>query len=183
MLFRSLLGDWSANTLDFSSVSFVGGNFLLDGAEGNDTIKGTSLADRITGGGGMDVLSGGGGSDTFICTNLNHCLWSGGSTFESITDFVIGVDQLDVNVVPQSVTTLGSTTALTNTAISNLLNSTAFTANAVASFSYNSSEATRTFLAINDGNAGFNKCTDALVEITGYSFAAGYTSLNQMTLV
>ena len=58
-----LLGDWSANTLDFSSVSFVGGNFLLDGGDGNDTIKGSSLADRIRGGRDADSLDGRDGSD------------------------------------------------------------------------------------------------------------------------
>ena len=35
-----LLGNWENNTLDFSAVSLIGGNFVIDGAGGNDTIKG-----------------------------------------------------------------------------------------------------------------------------------------------
>jgi hypothetical protein len=47
-----LLGHWGHNLLDFSGVSLVGGNFLIDGDGGNDTIKGSLLADTIRGGGG-----------------------------------------------------------------------------------------------------------------------------------
>ena len=51
-----LLGDWKANTLDFSSVSFLGSNFLLDGGDGADTMTGSALADRLRGGRDGDTL-------------------------------------------------------------------------------------------------------------------------------
>jgi hypothetical protein len=179
----TLLGDWRANSLDFSTVSLQGGNFLIDGGDGNDTIKGSSGEDQVKGGAGLDLLTGGHGADTFRCDTLSQVLWTGGSSFEKITDFVVGVDKLDVNSIPDAITMLGATSALNSTAICNLLNSTAFAAHAIASFSYTTAAATRTFLAINDNTAGFNRCTDGLVEITGFSFAAGTDSLNQITLV
>jgi Ca2+-binding RTX toxin-like protein len=169
--------------LNVSTVSLEGGNFLIDGGDGNDTIKGSVLADRIRGGAGVDLLTGGNGADTFQFGTLSHGLWNGGSTFERITDFVVGEDALDVSTVPDAITMLGTATALTSTAISSLLNSTAFAAHAVASFNFGTAATARTFIAFNDDVAGFNRCTDGLVEITGFSFAAGSTSLAQITLV
>ncbi len=84
-----LLGNWEANTLDFSNASFVG-NITIDGGGGNDTIIGSSGNDvieggswgnqsisggagndTIHGGGGDDVLSGGTGNDVFKVTGTN----------------------------------------------------------------------------------------------------------------
>ncbi|MFN9243266.1 MAG: bluetail domain-containing putative surface protein [Cyanobacteriota bacterium] len=196
-----LLGDWKANSLDFSSVSFLGSNFLIDGGDGNDSISGSALADRIkggrdadlldgkagsdtiTGGMNMDQLRGGAGADTFTYTNLQDGLWTGGSTFERVSDFVIGNDRFDLDVLPTTIQTLGSASALSCNAIASLLNSTVFVASGVATFSYTGSGGTRTFIAFNDTTAGFNQNTDALVEITGYSYAQGSSSLSQITLV
>ncbi|MEB3318385.1 MAG: bluetail domain-containing putative surface protein, partial [Cyanobacteriota bacterium] len=178
-----LLGDWTANSLDFSSVSLLGGNFLIDGGDGNDTLLGSALADRLRGGRGVDVLTGGNAADTFDYSTLKDALWSGGASVERITDFVVGVDSLEVNIVPTTMKTLGSIAALSSTALVNLLSSTIFLANDVASFSISGTGATRTFLAINDATAGYAICTDALVEITGFSFAAGASSLSQISLI
>jgi Ca2+-binding RTX toxin-like protein len=60
-----LLGDWRANLLDFSATELLGGSFLIDGADGKDSITGTGLADRLRGGGNDDLLDGGGGGDTY----------------------------------------------------------------------------------------------------------------------
>jgi len=60
-----LLGDWHANTLDFSATELVGGPFLIDGADGKDSIKGSAAADRIRGGGDNDLLDGGAAGDTY----------------------------------------------------------------------------------------------------------------------
>ena len=129
------------------------------------------------------MLTGGSGADTFDYTNMNEALWNGWSSFERITDFVVGVDTMDVNTIPATIQTLGSTTALTTVAIGNLLNSATFAANNVATFTYNNAATTRSFIAFNDATAGFNSCTDALVEISGFSYGAGASSLNQITLV
>ena len=131
----------------------------------------------------MDQLSGGDGADTFTYTNLQDGLWTGGSTFERVSDFVIGSDRFDLDVLPTTIQTLGSASALSCNAIGSLLNSTVFVANGVATFSYTGSGGTRTFIAFNDATAGFNQSTDALVEITGYSYAQGSSSLGQITLV
>ena len=132
---------------------------------------------------GKDLVSGGADADTFIYTNLQDGLWDGGATFERISDFVVGTDRFALSTVPTTIKTLGATTALSATAIGNLLNSTTFGANGAATFSFTSAGTTRTFIAFNDTTAGFNLSTDALVEITGYSLATGSSSLSQITLV
>lgn len=75
----TLLGDSTGSVLDFSGVSLIGGNFVLDGGVGHDTLVGTGLADRLRGGVGLDTLQGGAGADMFDYTNLKEALWSGDS--------------------------------------------------------------------------------------------------------
>ncbi|MCL4680243.1 MAG: hypothetical protein KJZ92_03130 [Rhodocyclaceae bacterium] len=57
-----LLGDGSANTLDFSGTTLVG-DIMIDGGGGNDTIIGSAGAEIIRGDSGNDVLNGGAGND------------------------------------------------------------------------------------------------------------------------
>jgi len=82
-----LLGDWCDNVLDFSGISLLGSNIVIDGGGGNDTIIGSAGNDVIEcgdwgeqnisggagndvihGGAGNDLLSGGAGDDTFRVT-------------------------------------------------------------------------------------------------------------------
>jgi Ca2+-binding RTX toxin-like protein len=65
----TLLGDGNNNVLDFSSTTFVGSNFQINGDWGNDTITGTGGNDIIIGGGNQDSLNGGSGNDTLQGTN------------------------------------------------------------------------------------------------------------------
>ena len=59
---------------------------------------------------------------------------------------------------------------LTASRIQAVLTTARFAANGAATFSYNDpSQGTRTFLALNDGTAGFNANSDSIVEITGFS--------------
>jgi hypothetical protein len=46
---------------------------------------------------------------------------------------------------------------------------TAFAASGAATFTYGSGPSARTFLALNNGTAGFSATTDGIVEITGFS--------------
>ncbi|MFN9630187.1 MAG: bluetail domain-containing putative surface protein, partial [Cyanobacteriota bacterium] len=178
-----LLGDWYGSVLDFGGVSFVGGNFVLDGGEGNDTVLGGALSDRLRGGVGCDVLTGGAGDDRYDYTIVKESQWFGYGSVEKITDFVVGADMFDVATVPAAIKVVGSTTALTTSAIGALLSSTVFLANDVASFSSTTNGITRSFVAFNDGVAGFSSSTDGLVEITGYTYATGFSSLSQIALV
>ncbi|MFM8276875.1 MAG: beta strand repeat-containing protein, partial [Cyanobium sp.] len=94
-----LLGYWASNLLDFSSVSLIGGNFLIDGADGKDTIKGSSLADTIRGGHDEDLLDGGEGGDTYWVSGSGPA-WVAGVpyTFEGYDSYAdsgsSGVDQI-----------------------------------------------------------------------------------------
>ncbi|MFN5117631.1 MAG: bluetail domain-containing putative surface protein [Cyanobacteriota bacterium] len=63
----------------------------------------------------------------------------------------------------------GTVTALTATAIQAVLSTTTFVKSGAATFIFGSGTTTRTFLALNDGTAGFSASTDAILEITGYS--------------
>ncbi|MFM7235378.1 MAG: bluetail domain-containing putative surface protein, partial [Cyanobium sp.] len=201
-----LLGDWNTNTLNFSRVRFLGGDFVIDAGgandivtgsmdadsilagQGVDTVNGGDGADTITGGEGLDMLTGGNGADTFVLTTLNDGLVSSTPTslsFERITDFNIGVDFFDVQTPPPSggFRILGSAASLTTGGLTDLLNPTNFVANGAATFTSGSSGSLRTFLAFNDGVAGFSGFSDAVVEITGYRFASGFTSLSQISII
>jgi Ca2+-binding RTX toxin-like protein len=104
-----LLGNWNANTLDFSTITVVGGGLTIDGGGGDDTLIGTSGADvieggdwgsqliigglgndTIHGGGGDDVLRGAQGSDTFRVTG--RCS-DKDSTFEGYDTYYGGIDR------------------------------------------------------------------------------------------
>lgn len=64
------------------------GDDTLDGGNGNDELRGADNADRLTGGLGDDLLSGGFGADLF--------LFAAGDGHDTITDFQVGSDTLDI---------------------------------------------------------------------------------------
>ena len=81
----------------FSSTSTVnldiGGVF--EGTSSDDTIVGTSAGDIIEGLGGRDTLTGGAGADRFVYTDVDI----GGENIDTITDFVSGIDKIDLSGV------------------------------------------------------------------------------------
>ena len=155
------------------------------GGSGTDSLNGAGGDDSLVGGAGLDTITGGGGADRFDYTNLRDGVLIVSSTsvpqFERITDFVIGQDMIDVTTTPASGSfrNLGAQSALTSSSVTSLLNSSTFLANGAATFSFGS----RTFLALNDSVAGFSSVNDAVLEITGYSFASGFNSLSQISFV
>jgi Ca2+-binding RTX toxin-like protein len=72
----------------------------LTGGAGNDTLTGGTGDDSLTGGAGRDSLTGGAGKDIFRYTALTDSnagtLIGANSTFDTITDFTKGQDQISV---------------------------------------------------------------------------------------
>lgn len=148
-------GNSSNNILDGGS-----GQDTLNGANGNDMIRGGLGNDIITGGKGKDRLTGGGGSDRFRLPSLKDSLLG---NFDIITDFAIGRDRFDGPraVSKTSLKELGRASALTASSIGKVLIKSHFQSNRAATFSVGS----RRFLGINDGRAGFQSNSDAVIEL------------------
>ena len=201
-----LQGNWAANTLNFSRVRLLGGNVVIDAGDGNDIVTGsadgeTILAgqgvdtvnagagdDTINGGGGLDTLTGGAGADTFVYTALSDGSVGGSSaarSFERINGFIVGLDRFDVATAPPAggFKTLGAVSGLNDTALTGLLSATNFVAHGAATFRFGSGSALRTFIAFNDATAGYGASSDAVVEISGFSYASGFNSLSRISIV
>ena len=99
------LGADVENLTNLSAISFTGsGNALantiigggaadtLNGLAGNDTINAGLGNDNINGGSGLDTLTGGGGNDTFNLDSNSI----GASNFDSIVDFIVGTDKINL---------------------------------------------------------------------------------------
>lgn len=142
-------------------------NNTLSGLAGNDTIRGEGGTDIIIGGLGADHLTGGAGTDTFRFALADSLL----ANYDKITDFAIGTDSIDgpSSVTAANVAELGRVTTLDQTDIAAVLTNTAFAANRAATFTWQDGATLRTFVALNNGTAGFQSSSDAIVEITGYS--------------
>jgi hypothetical protein len=109
-------------------------------------------------------LTGGSEADTFVFDE------KGNSLMDKITDLVIGTDIIDgfSAVTATNIAKVGAVSFLTDRGIAAKLNDSTFTANGAAIFTLERAD-TRTFLALNDGNAGFSLYDDIVIEITGYS--------------
>jgi hypothetical protein len=143
-----------------------GGNDTLNGGAGNDSLSGGLGNDTLTGAAGADTVTGGGGADRFVISNRNQSLLA---AYDRITDLEIGTDSIDgpTAVSAANLAELGAVTALTQAGISAVLTNSSFAANRAATFSF--SNGTRTFLALNNGTAGFQEAGDAVIEITGFT--------------
>ncbi len=85
------------------------GDDLLLGDDGNDLLDGGSDADTLDGGADRDTLTGGTGSDVFKFSDLTHSTASGGQ--DSITDFVVGDDKIDLSGLDFDALVSGTTSA------------------------------------------------------------------------
>jgi Ca2+-binding RTX toxin-like protein len=141
----------------------------LNGGNGNDTLTGGNGNDTLVGGAGKDLLSGGAGTDKFTFTALNQSLLA---SYDVITNYAAG-EQIDApsKVIDATLTASSGTAAsLTAAAISAVLTSGVFTANSAKAFTVTGQ--TGTFLAFNDGTAGFNGATDAIVHLQNYALGS-----------
>jgi Ca2+-binding RTX toxin-like protein len=153
------------------------GRDTLTGLAGNDTLSGDNGNDILNGGAGVDQLAGGLGGDTFVFTEGSESLLD---NFDLITDLVIGTDVIDGfnTVTAANIAKVGAVTALTQAGIATKLTNSTFGVNGAAVFTLETAANTRTFLALNDLNAGFSFNSDAIIEITGYS-----GNLNSLAIV
>jgi len=148
----------------------------LSGGDGDDVLSGGLGADALTGGNGADTLSGGDGIDSFRYTALAQSLLQNPDSsqligHDQITDFQIGVDTIDgpVAVTAANLRELGNVNSLDSASIAAVLSTTNFLASRAASFTVGTEASTRTFVALNNNQSGFQANLDAIIEITGYS--------------
>jgi len=69
----------------------------LIGGGGNDMLIGGAGSDRLVGGTGVDTMTGNGGADTFVFATGDSSAASG--QHDRITDFVSGVDKIDLSAI------------------------------------------------------------------------------------
>lgn len=80
------------------------GDDVLNGGTGNDVLQGDLGNDTITGGTGADIMTGGDGADTFIFAagDANDVIIGTGASaktfYDTITDFTVGEDKLDIGL-------------------------------------------------------------------------------------
>lgn len=103
--FALAVADAPANTItgtnNGETLNGTTGADLILGLGGDDTIKAGTGADTVDGGAGRDSLYGGDGADTFRYSNLQDSYRdydTGGITAtDTIYDFTVGVDKIDVS--------------------------------------------------------------------------------------
>ena len=131
-----------------------------------NTIIGGSGADTLDGGVGADTLTGGTNADTFVYTALTNSLASG---FDTITDFNQGADVLKIgHTVALNTTFFNLTVAGTGslaTDLAGILNGNNFKANGADKVTITGGADAGIYAVINDGVAGYNSATDAVVNI------------------
>ncbi|RYF49192.1 MAG: calcium-binding protein, partial [Comamonadaceae bacterium] len=105
---NTLIGNASSNLLSggygHDALYGHGGDDTLDGGIDEDRLHGEDGDDTLTGGANGDYLSGGNGSDTFVFTHLD--------TYDRITDFESGSDQIRLDTATFTQLTAGDTVDL-----------------------------------------------------------------------
>ena len=133
------------------------GNALDNELIGND------LDNILLGGVGADTLTGGAGVDTFRLTSLTDSL---AASMDTITDFAIGTDVLDAPtaLARNRITAVADPGAFSTATLELLLTPAVLLANrgAVVTFGGSTTEA---YLVLNDGVAGYNPATDAVIRV------------------
>ena len=168
----TLNGGAGKDTLDGGN-----GENELDGGNGKDELYGGDDDDTLIGGLGGDTLSGGDGVNTFIFNDLKDSLLR---DFDRIEDLDTDTDDIFVSQInpTDSVDQLGKVDFLTEADIGNVLTQNSFAARNSAIFTLDDTlirndgvgvPIERTFLAFNDGVAGYQAANDSIAEITDYT--------------
>jgi len=143
------LGDTITGGDGADTINGGAGDDTLNGEQGADTINGGAGDDDINGMVGADTLTGGAGDDEFII--------DGEATSDTITDFTIADDQIDIDV---SAINGGNLMDTTGTVVAN--------ATALTLVNYTVGSA----LASNTGDAG-------LIYVTNVTGIDGFTDVDQ----
>lgn len=158
-------------TINLATNSAAGGQAAGDLIANFENVYGSKFDDNLTGDdgdntfnprGGRDILTGGAGKDRF---NFSRLSYSRLSSFDSITDLEIGLDEI-MGLKPVDsgeVVQFGSVEVFNASSIEALLSESKFDSYGVGTFSYDS----QTFLAFNNNVAGYSAQDDALIEISG----------------
>jgi Ca2+-binding RTX toxin-like protein len=152
------------------------GNDTLNGGQGDDGLLGGDGNDMLVGGVGKDTLTGGVGVDTFRYTNLNESLLA---NFDVITDYtsgdiIDGPGQLAMTLNKSAGKAAGLSQSqiqqfLTNSIFGEKVNALAFTVEGQIG----------TFVALNNGQSGFQAASDALLFLQNYTIG----SANKVSIV
>jgi serralysin len=95
-------GNLVANTITGNT-----GNNKLFGLAGNDTLLGGAGNDILTGGAGKDTMTGGAGADDYDFDSVADI--GKGATRDVITDFVTGIDDIDLSTIDANGAAAGHT--------------------------------------------------------------------------
>jgi hypothetical protein len=139
----------------------------------NDNIVGNTLANSLTGGLGKDTLTGSTGLDTLNYNSLGESLLSGFDVIQGYSGTGASLDRINAPAPIAPITlnaSKGTATALTEAAIQLVLTNAAFAANTAAAFKVTGQSGT--FIALNNGAAGFQAASDAIIQLSGYNIAA-----------
>ena len=136
-------------------------NNVITGNSGNNSLNGAGGNDTLIGGAGTDLLTGGAGVDVFIAALTDSQIATG---IDTITDFLIGTDVFDgpTAVTAATISKVSSTSAFSATSIAAALNTTNFGASRASLLTFSDG----TYLALNDGTAGWNASTDSVLKFT-----------------
>jgi hypothetical protein len=140
-----------------ATAPLAGGGNAIYGFGGNDTLTGS--------GAGNDTLTGGTGSDTFVFTNFTHSL---AANFDTVTDFVTGVDSFAIGHALTALTTVLAPNGTGDLAsdLAAVLDSAHLVADGAAEVTITGGSDAGTYAVISDTVAGFNPATDAVVKLT-----------------
>jgi Ca2+-binding RTX toxin-like protein len=146
---------------------------ILSGGDGNDFISGGLGSDFISGNAGKDTLLGGADNDidTFAFTSFSDSLLA---NFDTIGDFT-GFDLIDRpgQLAASLNTSNGIAAGLLASQVSAFLNNFSFTANSTRAFT--AIGFSGTFVAFNDGAAGFNEFSDSIVHLPSFNLGGTNT--------
>jgi Ca2+-binding RTX toxin-like protein len=174
-----------ATVINFDDVIGTGGDDIITGDIQDNILKGGGGKDSIIGGDGKDLISGGADKDS-LTGGLGNDLFDYKTLTDSrlgpflslskvdvITDFTIGEDKFLVQQVPTNGFLLPGVLQLNTNSIlglgATLLGLATLGSYDAAQINVGSGPGARTFVAINDGSAGFNSNTDAFVELTNFT--------------